>query len=66
MITLYTSPTLNGWKASITLEEMGLDYTVKAIDLAKSEQKEDWHVALNSNEKFLILVSSSSHMQLPY
>ena len=66
MITLYTSPTPNGWKASIALEEMGLDYTVKAIDLAKSEQKEDWYVALNPNEKFLILVSSSSHMQLPY
>ena len=65
MITLYTSPTPNGWKASITLEEMGLDDTVKAIDLAKGEQKEDW-LALNPNEKFLILVSSSSHMQLPY
>ena len=49
MITLYTSPTPNGWKASITLEEMGLDYTVKAIDLAKGEQKEDWYVALNPN-----------------
>jgi len=39
MITLYTSPTPNGWKASIALEELGLDYEVKAIDLAKGDQK---------------------------
>jgi len=38
MIELYTSSTLNGWKVSITLEEMGLDYSVQAIDLSKGEQ----------------------------
>ena len=49
MIALYTSPTPNGWKVSVTLEEMGLDYMVKAIDLAKGAQKEDCYVALNPN-----------------
>ena len=28
MIELYTSPTPNGWKASIALEELELPYTV--------------------------------------
>ena len=44
MIELYTSSTPNGWKVSITLEEMGLDYPVQAIDLSKGEQKEDAYV----------------------
>jgi GST-like protein len=35
MIDLYTSPTPNGYKVSIMLEEIGLDYAVHAIDLAK-------------------------------
>ena len=56
MITLYTSATPNGWKVSITLEEMGLDYDVKAIDLAKGEQKEDWYVALNPNGRIPTIV----------
>ncbi len=42
MIDLYTASTPNGWKASIALEELGLPYNVRAIDLAKGEQKEEW------------------------
>lgn len=38
MITLYTSPTPNGWRVSILLEELGLAYEVRALDLAKGEQ----------------------------
>ena len=56
MITLYTSSTPNGWKVSITLEEMGLGYDVKAIDLAKGEQREDWYVALNPNGRIPTIV----------
>jgi glutathione S-transferase len=41
MIDLYTSPTPNGWKASIALEELGLPYTVKPINLGKLDQKQD-------------------------
>ena len=43
MITLYTSPTPNGWKASIALEELALPYTVHPIALQKLEQKEAWY-----------------------
>ena len=37
MIDLYTSPTPNGHKASIALEELSLPYTVHAIDLGKRQ-----------------------------
>ena len=56
MIDLYTSPTPNGWKASIMLEEIGLPYTVKPIDLGKLVQKEDWYVALNPNGRIPTIV----------
>ena len=56
MIDLYTSPTPNGWKASIMLEEVGLPYTVKPIDLGKLEQKEDWYTALNPNGRIPTIV----------
>ena len=41
MIYLFTSPTPNGHKVSIALEEMGLDYEVHTIDLRSGEQKEE-------------------------
>ena len=39
-ITLYTTATPNGWKASIALEELALPCDVHPIDLGKLEQKE--------------------------
>ena len=56
MITLYTASTPNGWKASITLEELGLDYTVRPIDLTKGEQKEDWYAAICPNGRIPAIV----------
>ena len=38
MIDLYTAPTPNGFKASIALEEMGLPYVVKRVNLRHGEQ----------------------------
>lgn len=52
MISLYTSGTPNGQKASITLEELGLKYETTHIDLGNNKQKEDWF--LNINRKFTI------------
>jgi glutathione S-transferase len=40
MIDLYTSETPNGWKISITLEELAIPYTVHALALSKNEQKQ--------------------------
>lgn len=56
MIDLYTSPTPNGWKASIMLEETDLPYEVKPIDLSKLVQKEDWFLRLNPNGRIPAIV----------
>jgi len=55
-ITLYTAATPNGWKISIALEEMGLPYTVRVIDFAHKEQKEEWYLKLNPNGRIPTLV----------
>ncbi len=56
MIDLYTSPTPNGHKASVTLEELELPYEVHAIDLQKNVQKEPWFLALNPNGRIPVIV----------
>ena len=56
MIELLTASTPNGHKASITLEELGLDYTVTAIDLSKLEQKEPGFLAANPNGRIPVII----------
>ena len=56
MIELYTSPTPNGYKVSIMLEETGLDYSVHAIDLARGEQKTPEFLAMNPNGRIPVIV----------
>ena len=60
MIDLYTAPTPNGYKVSITLEELGLPYTVHAIDLATGEQKRPWFTAINPNGRIPAIVDRSN------
>ena len=55
MIDLYTAPTPNGHKASCTLEELELPYTVHPVDLAAQVQKEDWFLALNPNGRIPVI-----------
>lgn len=40
-ITLYTGGTPNGHKVSVLLEELGLEYKTRGIDLGANEQKEE-------------------------
>ena len=56
MITLYTWSTPNGRKISIALEEMGLPYTVKPIDIGADDQFDPAFLALNPNHKIPVLV----------
>lgn len=56
MIHLYTSPTPNGYKVTITLEELGLPYNVHAIDLSSGAQREPWFTAINPNGRIPAIV----------
>ena len=56
MIDLYTASTPNGWKVSVALEELGLPYEVKAINLAAGEQKSPDYLKLNPNGRIPTIV----------
>jgi GST-like protein len=56
MIELFTAATPNGWKASITLEELGLPYTVRKISFDTKEQKEPWFLKINPNGRIPAIV----------
>ena len=56
MIELFTAATPNGWKASITLEELALPYQVRRIDFDKREQKEQWYLKINPNGRIPAIV----------
>ena len=60
MIDLYTSPTPNGWKASVTLEELGTPYTVRPIDLSSGAQKQPDFLAINPNGRIPAIVDRAN------
>ena len=55
-ILLYYWPTPNGWKITIALEEMGLPYAVRLIELGKGEQFSDEFTALSPNRRMPAIV----------
>ena len=56
MIELLTAATPNGHKVSIALEELGLPYSMRVIDLARGEQREDWFLAINPNGRIPAII----------
>jgi len=56
MIDLYTSPTPNGYKASVALEELELPYEVHAIDLQAGDQKKPEFLAINPNGRIPAII----------
>jgi glutathione S-transferase len=56
MLELYTASTPNGWKVSVTLEELGLEYQLHKISLQDQQQKEADYVTINPNGRIPTLV----------
>ena len=56
MIDLYTAPTPNGYKASVTLEELELDYNVHVIDIQAGDQKKPEFLAINPNGRIPAII----------
>ena len=58
MITLHTWTTPNGRKISIALEELGLPYQVRPVNIGNGEQFRPEFLALNPNNKIPVIEDS--------
>jgi GST-like protein len=56
MIEVWTWPTPNGHKVHIALEELGLPYAVKPVNIGKGEQFQPAFLALNPNHRIPAIV----------
>ena len=64
MIDLYTWSTPNGRKISIMLEELGLKYTVKPINIIKDEQFSDSFLKISPNNKIPAIIDHDNNTTL--
>jgi GSH-dependent disulfide-bond oxidoreductase len=55
-IELYYWPTPNGWKISIMLEECGLPYVVRPVDISKGEQFTPEFLSISPNNRMPAIV----------
>jgi GST-like protein len=56
VIDLYYWPTPNGWKISIALEELGLPFVLKPVNIGRGEQFEPGFLAISPNNRIPALV----------
>ena len=66
MIDLYFWPTPNGHKASIMLEEVGLDYEVHPINILKGDQFEPDFIAISPNNRIPAIIDHEGPGDTPY
>ena len=66
MIELYTAAAPNGWKATIALEELGLDYELHPVDLAAGEQRQESFLRLNPNGRIPVIVDRDGPVRAPW
>ena len=66
MIDFYYWPTPNGHKISIALEEMGLDYEVKSINILKGEQRDPAFIAISPNNRIPAIVDHNGPENEPH
>ena len=64
MIDFYTWTTPNGRKVSILLEELGVDYTVHAIDIGAGDQNKPEFLKISANNKIPAIVDHDTGMNL--
>ena len=65
MIDLYFAPTPNGWKISVMLEECGLDYTVRPVNIGKGEQFTEEFLAISPNNRIPAIVDHAAGDDVP-
>ncbi len=56
MIEFFTAPAPNGWKVAIMLEECGLAYEPRWVDLAAADQHSDEYLAINPNGRIPAII----------
>ena len=56
MIDAYYWPTPNGWKLSIALEEMDLDYNIVPVNIGRGDQFEDGYLKISPNNRMPAIV----------
>src|SRR5262245_23805501 len=64
VIDLYTWTTPNGRKISIALEELGLPYTVHAVDIGKDEQYKPEFLKISPNNRIPAIVDHDTDIAL--
>ncbi len=64
MIDLYTWSTPNGRKASIMLEEVGLDYAAHAIDISKGDQFKPEFLKISPNNRIPAIVDHDAGLSI--
>ena len=60
MIELYTSPTPNGYKTSVALEELEIPYNVHVVNLMSGDQKKPEFLELNPNGRIPVIVDTDN------
>ena len=60
MIELYTSPTPNGYKTSVALEELEIPYNVHVVNLMNGDQKKEDFLKLNPNGRIPVIVDTEA------
>ena len=60
MIELYTSPTPNGYKTSVALEELEIPYNVHVVNLMSGDQKKPEFLKLNPNGRIPVIVDTDN------
>lgn len=60
MIELYTSPTPNGYKISVALEELDIPYNVHVVNLQSGDQKKPEFLELNPNGRIPVIIDTDN------